>query len=77
MVMFSIVCACGVALVMLLAIAGAVCFVGTQTDKMGYVMLAMFMGFFLGYIILDFTLSMLTDVLNLPPFFWEWTKGGA
>ncbi len=63
---------CFMCLIILLGFALLICFIGTQTESVPYVMIAILVGFFLSYIVLDFTFSMLIEVYDLPPFFWEW-----
>ena len=71
MIMISMIGICIVALFLLAGMAFLICFIGTQTESVPYVMIAILVGFFLSYIVLDFTCSILTEVYNLPPFFWE------
>ena len=72
MMLLLIICVCFTCLIILLGLAFLICFIGTRTESVPYVMIAMLVGFFLGYIVLDFTFSMLTETYNLSPFFWEW-----
>ena len=59
-------------LIILLGLAVVICFIGTQTESVPCVMIAILVGFFLSYIVLDSTFSILAEVYNLSPFFWEW-----
>ena len=72
MLTIMIICVCLICLIALGILAGFICFIGVWTDSVPYVMIAIFVGFFVGHIVLDFVFSMLTEIYNLTPFFWEW-----
>ena len=69
-----IIYVCFMCLTLLMGLSFLICFIGRKTESLPYTITAIFAGFFLSYIMIDFTFLMLTKMYKLPPAFWESIK---
>lgn len=66
MITISIICISMVAILILVGMAFLICFVGTQTESIPLVMTAMLIAFFIAYVVIDTTYSIVTETYKLP-----------
>ena len=71
MITIIIVCLCLVGLASLIGLAGLICFVGTQTEKVQIIMGVIIVSFFIAYFVIGFTFEMVGEAYNLPMLPWE------